>query len=172
MTKVEFLLRTDTQNYRETKLQKFKDVIIDAIDEFNNKISRNNDNVSINLVEIKEKSFIIQLNEEHNLNLSSRSFVTTIGSLSKYLKNLGMDRLLSPQNKLFFLKTIEDSKIRSEDNSNTLSECVYVDYIEKTIYIPKQMTAEYVIKFYEEELIKLQVLADDKNDIIKYECGV
>ncbi|MEJ8555011.1 hypothetical protein [Tepidibacter sp. Z1-5] len=140
---VEFILRNDTKNYGKTNLNHYNIIIEEGIKIFNNHVSRSYDKSTLQLVDIHEKSFIISVDSNSILNPNTRSFSTRIGSLSRYLRALGMEELLSPHNKLFNLNIIEKNKKEKPNKKN-----IYIDYSSQSIMIPKELTENLSIHFY------------------------
>lgn len=151
MYDVKFNLRTDTIDYENTNLStSWEWEIIKSIEEFNNRKSRKIDDATIELLEINEKDFTIQVYIDEKFNPKSRSFYTRIGALSRTLKGLGMHKLLSPHGKLFSLEVVssKDSTQISDNKQKENEKTIYLDYKNYIIMIPKEMIEKYSLKFY------------------------
>lgn len=146
MYRVKFILRSDTVDYQSTDLRDFKDIIDEAVAIFNKNTSRLTDRAVIELVEIEEKYFMVTVEIDERFNPANRSFYTRVGSLSRFLKELGMARLLSPHGKLFKLEVIEEIQI--PETQHIESDGIFFDHKNKQIMIPKDLIEEYAIKFY------------------------
>lgn len=148
---VDFILRNDTRNYNDTHLDNWKNQIIKAVDEFNQKDSRVTDRARMKLVKVEEKEFRTLVDIDERFSPNERSFYTRIGALSRILKEKGMNELLSNHGKLFTLNVIETSNEveyfnEKEDIDN---KQIHLNCKDKQIMIPKELIEKgYNIKFY------------------------
>ena len=149
MFKVRFSLRKDTKGYNDTNLVSWKPQIICAIEDFNKKDSRITDKAFMTLVEVERKQFTVSVDIDQRFSPPERSFYTRVGAVSRTLKELGMENILSPHGKLFSLDVEGEEKIHEINTTQKEEEkAIYIDYKNKGIMIPKEMVDEYVIKFY------------------------
>lgn len=151
---VEFVLRSDCKNYIETDLTEWRSTIEQAINIFNRKESRHTDGGSIRLNDIDCKKISVYLSINDEFTPETQSFVTRVGSLSRFCKDNGMDVLLSPQGRLFTLKIVSSFEhSNDEERKSTAVEDnigIYINYYNGTIMIPIELAKKYSIKFYDE----------------------
>ena len=147
---VKFILRQDTSMYEQTNLVNWEGTIKKAIEEFNQKDSRLMDKAVMILKEVREKDFSVEVQIDDRFNPDNRAFFNRIGSLSRYLKEYGMEELLSPHGKLFSLQVTKNDMEPEESNTTHSNQNkIVIDYTNKFIMIPKKMIDEFSIKFYE-----------------------
>lgn len=148
---VNFILRNDTRNYNDTQLVNWKDKIIEAIEEFNQKDSRITDRAKIKLMKIEEKEFKVLVNIDERFSPEERSFYTRIGALSRILKEKGMTEILSNHGKLFTLNVTKapDEVENFNEKDDIGDKQIYLNCKDKQIMVPKELIDKgYSIKFY------------------------